>query len=81
MGRISMKVPMVTWRKRVGGIFLAGDVSGSQNGEDGEKAETGREEVGVGVCGHGDWVGAIVVVTVDSSFDADAVEGAIHVVL
>lgn len=44
-----MKAPMKTWHEKDVGIVLAKDVSGLWDGEDGNKAESGEEDVGFGV--------------------------------
>lgn len=57
------------------------DISGAEDGEDGDEAKTGRRKVEIGMCGDGDCVRGVVLVVVGCPSEADVADGAVDVVL
>lgn len=53
----------------------------SENEGDGGEAEPGEEDSKIRVCSDGDWVGGVLVITVNYPYEADAIEGAVDIVL
>lgn len=52
------------------------EVNGSGDGGDGDEAEPVGDDVGIGECGGGNWVGGVNVVIVCCPSEVYAVEGA-----
>lgn len=57
------------------------DVIGVEDGGDGDEAELGRGELGIGVCRDENWVGYVLAVIFGCPFEADAAEGAADIFL
>lgn len=76
----STKTPVRTWREKRAEIVVTEHVNGSQDGGDGDEAESEEEDVGIVVFGDGNWVCSVVVVILGCSSEANAVESAVDIV-
>lgn len=57
------------------------NLDGSEDGGDGDEAEPGERDEGIGVCRDGEWVGGVPLISVACLSETDAVEGAVDGVL
>lgn len=74
-----MEASMQTWLEKRGGRVLMEDMKEFEDGKDGDEAETGGRNVGIGVRREGDWTGGVVVIVIGRPSEAGAVEGVVDI--
>lgn len=77
----SVEAPVKTRREGRRGAVLTEDLNGTKDGGYGDETKLRRDVAGLRVCGDRNWIGCAVVVIVGCPREADAVEGAVGIVL